>query len=69
MDKCMGNGPILNYSTGSQTKEVVDLPKNHAPPMLIRSPISECANTVGNQPTHISLKSFKRLARVVNTKQ
>lgn len=69
MDKCMGNGPILNYNIGSQTKEVVDLPKNHAPPMLIRSPISECANTVGNQPTHISLKSFKRLARVVNTKQ
>ena len=69
MDKCMGNGSILNYNIGSQAKEVVDLTQNHSPPMLIRSPLSECTNTVGNQPTPTSLESFKRLARVVSTKQ
>ena len=69
MDKCMGNSSVLNYNIGPKAKKLVDLTQNHAPSVLLRPPLSECTNTVGNQPTLISLKSFKRFARVVNTKQ
>ena len=67
MDKCMGKGAEVNI--GLKVKEVVDLTKSHAQSMLTRPSLRECTNVVGTQPTPNSLKSFKRLAREVNTKQ
>nr|POF26901.1 hypothetical protein CFP56_37676 [Quercus suber] len=40
MDKCMGNGSILNYNIGSQAKEVVD---------LIKKSCTTCAHTFSSK--------------------